>query len=96
MRRVIGTAITSACRLALRASLGLRLPAVRIRQHDLIKKREYASEKVRESLDTTAYWMDELHRLDDAIEAAGADLAQIRQQRKGLSVPSPTSPLGDF
>jgi hypothetical protein len=96
MRRLIGTAITTACRLALRAGLGLRLPAAHIRQHDLIKNREYAAAKVREAMDDTAYWMDELHRLDDAIDAAGADLAQMHQQRKGLSVPSPTSPLGDL
>lgn len=96
MRRLIGTAIISACRLVLRAGLGLRLPAAKIRQHDLIKNRDYAAAKVREAMDDTAYWMDELHRLDDAIDAAGADLAQMHQQRKGLSVPSPTSPLGDL
>lgn len=96
MRRMISTAIHNACRLALRFGLGLRLPAARIRQSDLIKTREFAAAKVRESLDETAYWMNELNRLDAAIDAAAEDLERIHQKRQGLSVPSPTFPIGDL
>ena len=94
MRRVIGSAITKACRLALRFGLGLRLPAARIRQHDLCKCRQFAAGKVRDAMDSSVYWMREVHRLDAAIAAANPDLERLHEKRRGFSIASPTMPIG--
>lgn len=96
MRRLIGTAITQACRLALRFGLGLRLPAARIRQHDLYKSRELAAAKVRNAMDASVYWMREVHRLDSAIVAANADLERLQATHRGISIASPTRPIGEL
>ncbi len=96
MRRLIGTAITQACRLALRFGLGLRLPAARIRQHDLCKSREYAASKVRDAMDASVYWMREVHRLDAAIATANADFERLQATHRGLSIASPTRPIGEL
>lgn len=96
MRRLIGTAITQACRLALRIGLGLRLPAAKIRQHDLCKAREFAANKVRTAMDESVCWMREVHRLDAAIAAANADIDRLHEKRRDISIPAPTLPIGDL
>jgi hypothetical protein len=96
MRRLIGTAITQAWRLAMRLGLGLRLPAAKIRQHDLCKCREFAAGKVRDAMDASVYWMREVHRLDAAIAAANADLDRLHATARGISIASPTRPIGEL
>jgi len=96
MRRLIGTAISSACRLALRLGLGLRIPAAKIRQHDLHKSREFAASKVRDAMDGSVYWMREVHRLDAAIAAAHADLERLHDKRRGIAIAAPTRPIGEL
>lgn len=96
MRRMIGNAINTACRHALRAGLGLRLPAARIRQHDLEDERARVVQQIREALEETNHLIGELNRIDNEIAAQRADTARLQDKLGRLRVPAPTKAMEDL
>jgi hypothetical protein len=96
MRRLIGTSIQSACRFALLIGLGIRQPAAKIREHDLIAERERIAAQVRQSIEQASSLIAELHRLDNAIAAQHADMNRMDETRHRLRMPAPTQSIGDL
>lgn len=91
MRRLIAQAIDACSRRALRAYLGVRLPAARIQQNDLLKNRDFVAAQLSESLAESRQWLAELDRIDCAIAAQDLDLEKMRRQRDRLQA-APTEP----
>jgi len=96
MRRLIGTAIRSACRVALLIGLGVRRPAASIRQHDLLAERERIADQVRQSIEQAPSLIGELHRLDNAIALQRAEMDHLDETRHRLRTPAPTQPIEDL
>lgn len=96
MRRLIVKAIDTVFRFGIRAGLGLRIPASRIRQHDIWTIRNEVCERIRESVQTTSALMNELALLDKEIVEQHAATTRLEKTRDGLRMPSPTQPIGDI
>lgn len=93
MRRTLGIAIQKACAIALRAVLGIRIPAARIRIHDQQHNRAHAEEQFYLATRSAIYWADEMHRCDAEIAKADDVLRAMEDHQRRLHIPSPTSPI---
>lgn len=96
MRKLIAGAIDAVFRRALRIGFGLRVPAARIRQHDLWQARNQVCQLIQESVQQTSALMNELAILDREIVEQHAATTRLEKTRDGLRMPSPTQPIGDI
>jgi hypothetical protein len=93
MRRTLGLAIQKACAIVLRAVLGIRIPAARIRLHDQQHNRAHAAEQFYLATRSAIYWADEITRCDAEIAKADDVLRAMEDHQRRLHIPSPTSPI---
>lgn len=85
----IGDRIDHLCKLILFAIFGLRLPAARIREHDLENNREFVEAQLLESIGDVRYWMNELARCDASLASAKTDSAALAAKRQAmLNIPT--------
>lgn len=84
MRRMIGRAIEACSRRALRAYLGVRLPAAKIRQDDQLQNRAFVAEQLRAAIAEVRTWMAELDRLDCELAAQDREIASMHAKREAL------------
>lgn len=96
MRNLMGSAIITVCRLAMRIGLGLRMPAARIRIHDQHNYRDNAEEQFRISIRLAMYWADEIARYEAEIANSEEILRAMEAQRHSLSIQAPSSPIADL
>lgn len=89
MRRLIGRCIEACSRRALRAYLGVRLPAAHIRRSDQLKNREFVAAQLRETLAESRAWLAELDRIDCAIAAQDLEVKKMERQRAALRDAAP-------
>lgn len=96
MRRAIGRAIQKACAVVLRATLGIRIPAARIRVHDQQRNRDLAAEQFLLATRSAHYWADEITRCDAEIAKSADALSTMEAHRNRLHLPAPTSPISQL
>lgn len=66
-----------------------RLPAARIREHDLENNREFVEAQLLESIGDVRYWMNELARCDASLASAKTDSAALAAKRQAmLNIPT--------
>lgn len=96
MRRLIGEAIDTVCRRAARAMLDLRLPAARIRQHDLYEEREKVANQIRALVEETNHLVGELTHIEKEIADQRVIMALMQERSDRLRTPAPTQPMEDL
>lgn len=80
----VGDRIDRACKFLLFVVLGLRLPAARIREHDLATNREFIEAQLLESIGDVRHWMNELADCDDTLEHATRHSQGLVERREAL------------
>lgn len=77
----LGLTIQRAARLILRITLGLRVPAARVRVHDQKSRHDYALEQLSLAQTQVFLWEREADDAYDAFLKAQADLGAIERRR---------------
>lgn len=81
MIKSLGLAIQRAARFILRITLGLRVPAARVRVHDQKSRHDYALEQLSLAQTQVFLWEREADDAYDAFLEAQADLDAIERRR---------------